>query len=158
MPEGSFLNKFSCLQKSSRLQKSLRLGNVGFRLVGAYGLRKRELAPTRVLKNWPLEPILRLLNLQLQRQRCSRLERFFRVDENIFVFKTHYIGKPLVALYFTIVRMDSSGFVFYVKVRKNITFQLYVILRNIPFLIRVKTYYMNCLLKLFFVFLFLSVT
>jgi hypothetical protein len=35
------------------------------------------------------EPILRLSNLQLQRQRCSRLERFFKVEEHIFVFKTH---------------------------------------------------------------------
>jgi hypothetical protein len=30
------------------------------------------------------EPILRLRNLQLQRQRCSRLERFLKVEENIF--------------------------------------------------------------------------
>jgi hypothetical protein len=35
------------------------------------------------------EPILRLGNLQLQRQRCSRLERFSIAGENIFVFKTH---------------------------------------------------------------------
>jgi hypothetical protein len=36
------------------------------------------------------QPILRLSNLQLvQRQRCNRLDRFLRVDENIFVFKTH---------------------------------------------------------------------
>jgi hypothetical protein len=34
-----------------------------------------------------LEPILRLWNLQLQRQRCSRLERFMKVEEYIFVFK-----------------------------------------------------------------------
>jgi hypothetical protein len=34
------------------------------------------------------EPILRLRNLQQQRQRCSRLE-FFKVEENIFGFKTH---------------------------------------------------------------------
>jgi hypothetical protein len=27
-----------------------------------------------------LEPILRFLNLQLQRQRCSRLELFFKVE------------------------------------------------------------------------------
>jgi hypothetical protein len=27
-------------------------------------------------------PILQLQNLQLQRQRCSRLERFFKVEEN----------------------------------------------------------------------------
>jgi hypothetical protein len=36
-----------------------------------------------------LDPILRLWNLKLQRQRCSRLELFFKVEENIFVFKTH---------------------------------------------------------------------
>jgi hypothetical protein len=34
------------------------------------------------------EPILRLLNLQLQRQRCRRMERFFKVEENFFVCKT----------------------------------------------------------------------
>jgi hypothetical protein len=33
---------------------------------------------SKVLK---LEPILRLFNLQLQRQRCSRLERFFKVEK-----------------------------------------------------------------------------
>jgi hypothetical protein len=36
-----------------------------------------------------LEPILRLFNLQLKRQRCSRLERFFKAEEYIFVFKMH---------------------------------------------------------------------
>jgi hypothetical protein len=30
-----------------------------------------------------------LLNLQLQRQRCSRLERFLEAEENIFVLKAH---------------------------------------------------------------------
>jgi hypothetical protein len=30
------------------------------------------------------ESILRLWNLQLQRRRCSRLERFFKAEENIF--------------------------------------------------------------------------
>jgi hypothetical protein len=35
------------------------------------------------------EPILRLLNSQLRRKRCSRLQRFFRVEENNFVFKAH---------------------------------------------------------------------
>jgi hypothetical protein len=34
------------------------------------------------------DPVQRLLNLQIQRQRCSSLERFFKVEENIFVFKT----------------------------------------------------------------------
>jgi hypothetical protein len=42
-----------------------------------------DLAPT-------FEPILRLRNLQLQRQRCSGLERFFiGAEENIFHFKTN---------------------------------------------------------------------
>jgi hypothetical protein len=36
-----------------------------------------------------LGKILRLQNLQLQRQRCSRLERFFKGEKNIFVSKTH---------------------------------------------------------------------
>jgi hypothetical protein len=35
------------------------------------------------------EPVLRLRNLQLQRQRCIRLERFFEEEDNIFVFETH---------------------------------------------------------------------
>jgi hypothetical protein len=33
--------------------------------------------------------MLRLEYLQLQRQRCSRLERFIKADENLLVFKTH---------------------------------------------------------------------
>jgi hypothetical protein len=37
-----------------------------------------------------LEPILRLLNLQLQRQSCGRLERFFQSGYKDFVFKTHW--------------------------------------------------------------------
>jgi hypothetical protein len=39
------------------------------------------------IPEWGLEPILRLQNLQ--RQRRSRLEYFFKVEENIFVFRTH---------------------------------------------------------------------
>jgi hypothetical protein len=35
-----------------------------------------------------LDPILRFWNLQLQHQRCSNLERFFKVEWNVFVFKT----------------------------------------------------------------------
>jgi hypothetical protein len=31
-----------------------------------------------------LEPILRLLNLQPQRQRCNKLEGFFKVEEHTF--------------------------------------------------------------------------
>jgi hypothetical protein len=35
------------------------------------------------------EPILRLLNLQLQRQHCSKQHgAFFKVEENIFGLKT----------------------------------------------------------------------
>jgi hypothetical protein len=51
--------------------------------------------PLRVpqVREIPSEPILRPnLNLQLQRQRCTRLERFYKVEENIFVFKTRYVG------------------------------------------------------------------
>jgi hypothetical protein len=33
------------------------------------------------------EPILQLLNLQLQRQRCSGLDSFFKLKENCFVSK-----------------------------------------------------------------------
>jgi hypothetical protein len=35
-----------------------------------------------------LEPILRLFNLQLQRQRCNRLERFSKKKKRFFDFKT----------------------------------------------------------------------
>jgi hypothetical protein len=35
------------------------------------------------------ETILRLCNLQLQLQRCSRLDLFFEEEETIIVFKTH---------------------------------------------------------------------
>jgi hypothetical protein len=41
------------LKQSWRLQKILRLASIGFQLVGAYTLHRRELAPPRVLKNWP---------------------------------------------------------------------------------------------------------
>jgi hypothetical protein len=36
-------------------------------------------------------------NLQLQRQRCRRLEHFFKV--NMFVFKTHYATRGVVNFY-----------------------------------------------------------
>jgi hypothetical protein len=39
------------------------------------------------------DPILRLLNLQEQRQRCSRLERFLKVEKNIFCFQNE-LGYP----------------------------------------------------------------
>jgi hypothetical protein len=38
------------------------------------------------------DPKLWLWNLQLQSKRCSRLERFFKVYENYFDFKMHYVG------------------------------------------------------------------
>jgi hypothetical protein len=44
-----------------------------------------------------LEQILRLL--YLQRQHCSRLERFFKVNENIFVFKTHKPTRYIIRFY-----------------------------------------------------------
>jgi hypothetical protein len=36
-------------------------------------------------------PILRILNLQLQRQRCSKLDRFFKLGRRkyFFAFQTH---------------------------------------------------------------------
>jgi hypothetical protein len=37
---------------------------------------QRNFLQKKCTKNQPLEPILRLRNLQLQRQRCCRLERF----------------------------------------------------------------------------------
>jgi hypothetical protein len=53
---------------------------------------KVELIPSRLNQNFfpifYLDPILRLLNLQLQRQSCRRLERFIKGDENIFDFNT----------------------------------------------------------------------
>jgi hypothetical protein len=46
-----------------------------------------------------LDLILRLRNLQLQRQRCSRLERFFKVEKNTFVFKMHSATRGVINLY-----------------------------------------------------------
>jgi hypothetical protein len=40
--------------------------------------------------------VLRLLILQLQRQRGSELERFFKAEENIFVLKTHQATRGVV--------------------------------------------------------------
>jgi hypothetical protein len=46
------------------------------------------------------EPILRLLILQLQRQRCIRLGRaFFKVEENNSVFETHWATHGVVNFY-----------------------------------------------------------
>jgi hypothetical protein len=46
-----------------------------------------------------MDPILRLLNLQLQRWRCSRLERF-KVSESIFfILKTCYAISCVVNFY-----------------------------------------------------------
>jgi hypothetical protein len=45
-----------------------------------------------------MEPILRLLNLQLQRQCCSRPERFFIIEEKI-PFKTHKATGGVVNFY-----------------------------------------------------------
>jgi hypothetical protein len=38
---------------------------------------------------WNQDPSLLLINFQLQCQRCRRLERFYKVKENNFVFKMH---------------------------------------------------------------------
>jgi hypothetical protein len=57
------------LNKVEQLEKLLRLcqrKNIGMALIGKLHFL--------II----LEPILRVLNLQLQRQRCSRLERFFQ--------------------------------------------------------------------------------
>jgi uncharacterized membrane protein YesL len=43
------------------------------------------------------EPIVRLLNLQLQRQRCGRLERFFQIWKQMFCFQ-NALGYILIAL------------------------------------------------------------
>jgi hypothetical protein len=43
-----------------------------------------------------LEPILRLTNLQLQSQCCSRLELFFPAEEHIAIFKTHLAIRSVV--------------------------------------------------------------
>jgi hypothetical protein len=43
--------------------------------------------------------MLRILNLQLLRQRCNVLARaFFKVGDNIFVFKTHLATHGVVAI------------------------------------------------------------
>jgi hypothetical protein len=87
------------------LHDALNPGSVGPHLERAVGSRVTRLGEfLRLLRTdfiilhtevaqilgyfFPLEPILRFLNLQLQRQRCSRLERFFKVEDNIFVSKT----------------------------------------------------------------------
>jgi hypothetical protein len=50
---------------------------------------RTETFSRRSYKKITLEPILRLLNLQLQRQRCSRPESFPKENKNNFIFKTH---------------------------------------------------------------------
>jgi hypothetical protein len=53
--------------------------------------------------------------LQLKRRRCSRQERFFhKVEENIFVFKTHWATRGVVNFYSAAVathdiRIGSMG-------------------------------------------------
>jgi hypothetical protein len=45
------------------------------------------------------EPISRLLNLQLQRQRCSRLERFYIGEKIIFILQTRLAFSCIVNFY-----------------------------------------------------------
>jgi hypothetical protein len=73
-PKGSFLNEFL------RLQKSWRIGNVGFGSVQAYTLHRRKLAPTRVLKNWPQQPSMFFTHNQNKRLliKASVTQKLFR--------------------------------------------------------------------------------
>jgi hypothetical protein len=61
-----------------------------------------------------LQPILRLLKLQLQRQRRCRFERIFKVEENVLLFKTHQDTHGIVNFYSADVvnrsRRIGSGF------------------------------------------------
>jgi hypothetical protein len=54
----------------------------------AHGQRETQTVEISIFlktRFWTLEPILRLLNLQLQRQART----FFKVEDNILAFKTH---------------------------------------------------------------------
>jgi hypothetical protein len=46
-----------------------------------------------------LEPILRHRNLQLQRQRCRRLGRFFNVKRKYLFFKTRWATRGVAIFY-----------------------------------------------------------
>jgi hypothetical protein len=50
--------------------------------------RGKSVYPGKSYEKGPLEAIVRIQNLQLQRKRC-KLDCFLKVEENIFVIKTH---------------------------------------------------------------------
>jgi hypothetical protein len=56
-----------------------------------------------------LGPILRLLHLQLQRQRCGSWLEFFKVEENVIVLKTPYATHGDVNFYSSAVVNSSRG-------------------------------------------------
>jgi hypothetical protein len=56
---------------------------------GLFTLKTGKSASARYKMQQNLEPILRLNNLQLQRQNSCRLLRFLRVVVKIIVFKMH---------------------------------------------------------------------
>jgi hypothetical protein len=62
---------FHCSEQSQMVQRNFNRGKISILFFDFF-----------------LNPILRLQNLLLQRQRCSRLERFFNAKETFF-FKTH---------------------------------------------------------------------
>jgi hypothetical protein len=78
-------------------------GTTKFTQIEIFGLKKHlatlldiKMAPIKFQNASPIQvPIRRLLNLQLQRQRCSTLERFLYRRKIIFVYKRAMI---LVAL------------------------------------------------------------
>jgi hypothetical protein len=56
-----------------------------------------------------MQPILRLLNLQLQRQRCSRIERFY-ISEKSFLFSKR--AMLLVSLLLKVVGLAHELLIF----------------------------------------------
>jgi hypothetical protein len=79
-------NVFRCFRFQNRRMKQKKkvTGSYLCRLFEGWKLR------SSIAYAVDLEPILRLLNLQPQRQRCGRLERSLKVEAIIFVFETNY--------------------------------------------------------------------